>query len=481
MHSAFPVLAQTRPDATVSATPGLSGQWAVQQWAPLRLTFRDPGPVKFVDIRSADAGPTFRATAAPAPSGESFVDVAVYAQLASTQWVVRLTRPDGSCAEFPLELSVSFAGYAGSLDGPTGPTESAYRDPPRQMRIAAARTARADMKDLDAAAFLATGRAMQVLGPVGAHDVQLVDTFAPPDDSPLIWPQTETPPFYRHVWTEDAARSTGRPITLALVILLAGCLGIVAIGLVFRRRPIGAAVLAVLGLALTAIAIWPTQPRQLQARAELIIHGGSLADGYLAVPVRRQEWQCVAAYRGGELSIQPIRAAGGAADRPTPRLIVTDAADRPDVILPASFWCDKNARVLLNLERGQRRAFTSIEYFIDTGTMRLADGRIAWQNWRAPISAAYLVCDSRATPLPAIDGADGEIAVPAGGEIAWDTVYAPDAGDSLDVRLAKRMLEYWTTSVVHGGRRWVVGFEPRRARVTAGAIDLPAMYAIDLG
>ena len=109
--------------AVVTATPGLNGHWSRQQWAPLRLTLRNAGEAKSVDIFCDDGGPTFNVIGQmPAVPTRSF-DIAIYAQFASTHWTVRITRPDGKADDFPIDLAatdewpVRFDGWSGKLQG----------------------------------------------------------------------------------------------------------------------------------------------------------------------------------------------------------------------------------------------------------------------------------------------------------------------------------------------------------------------------
>ena len=122
LHAAALGQSSTRPDATtagpgrtvegpaVTAAPGFAGRWTVQQWAPLRLVLGDPGPVETVELFCVEAGPTFRAAGVPAATGQSVLDLAVYAQVPSNKWTVRLAGR-AIRREIPIDLGVEFRGY----------------------------------------------------------------------------------------------------------------------------------------------------------------------------------------------------------------------------------------------------------------------------------------------------------------------------------------------------------------------------------
>ena len=493
--------AQTQPaeqTPMVEATTGFDGNWMRQQWAPLRLTFHDPGPVSEVYIFCNDAGPVFRAVGVPAPVGNSLLDVAVYPQIASTRWTVRLVRPTGPPTESAIELKAYFACWEGWL-GPfeLSSNDPAFRSPPRQMLLAAARVGSVFEKCTNGdVGFLATGRPMRVFReldggttfpapPIAEFD--LTDVFGPPDDSPLTGPAGQPTLFEQHVWTNDLASPPDQPIKLALALLAGAALAIMAIAILLRRHWRSASVLGILVLAGVAVAIWPTQPARLAARLELVIHAGRPVEkddeskplpAPLPAPVRRQQWQCLAAYRAGEFDLP--------ATNPTPRILVRASEDRPAIVLPAAFTTQSAPAGLptpgrATLARGQRIVGTTVEYQTDAGRIDLRDGKLVWQDWHVPLSPAWLVADTRATPIGAIAGEKGEIALPGPDrQVAWDAAFTASPADSLATQLAKRMLAYWTTSVVHGGRLWLVGFDPSPGS-EPGVLIVPALHVIDLG
>lgn len=479
-----PAAAQTEPDAgsRVRAEPGLDGQWAVQQWAPLRLFFQDPGHVESLEVFCADAGPRFNSRMIPAPAGRSSIDLAVYPQIASRRWIARLIRPSGQADDWPFELDVTFTGYSGPLDWPD-PSASPQPSPvPHQMLLAAASEAAGGVSDLTAAAYLATGRPLRLRGVLDDEQIVNLDSiFGPPavaplviaDGVPLFWPQRMTSPPSDPTWT-------------ALAIIAGGVLIVLAIWLVLGRWPLASSLATIIMLLGVGWLIWPTQPGSVRASFELTVHSGvgvldvdsDRASGMMPAAVRRQRWQCLASFRDGVFSL-PLTT-------PTPRVLVAESTDRPDVLLPASFDLPADpARV--RLVRGRRVVATSVEHFIDTGLMQMGLSEqgdavaIRWQGWRVPLAEAWLVFDTRAVRLGDIAGREGRAIVPADREIAWDTVYTAAASDPLELQLRKLIVEHWSRRTIRGGRYWVVGFEPGPMRTDGGVLRVPALYAINVG
>ena len=101
------------------------------------------------------------------------------------------------------------------------------------------------------------------------------------------------------------------------MLLIGGLLAIIATALLLRKRWLAASIVTVLILLAVSAAVVPLQPRGLTARFELVVRAGDLLETNhlpVAPPLRRQRWQCVAAYRRGQFEI-PVRQSHAATDR----------------------------------------------------------------------------------------------------------------------------------------------------------------------
>ena len=167
-----------------------------------------------------------------------------------------------------------------------------------------------------------------------------------------------------------------------------------------------------------------------------------------------------------------------------------DVRSRPDVILPAAFEGDPPRPGLARLAGGDRLVATTIQYEAGAGRAYRAGKRIVWKDWKVPLNPAYIVSDSKAVYLGSIATGDGELELATNldlpldereNDLLTDTICREADADPLDEKLKKRLLVYWRTSVIHGGRHWLIGFDPKPAYYEDGVLVVPTMHAIDLG
>lgn len=422
---AFAQPATTAPDdrPTVSAAPGFDGRWTVGHWAPLTLTFRDPGTVRRVELFCPDAGPTFRTSQIPDPAGVSRLDLLVYAQSPSIRWTVRLTDSAGGSRDLPLDLGVDFRGAT--------PGEGELRELAAQS-----------LQESHPETFGRPGRRWDV-----------------------------DPDFYEIVWPGESADWSVDDRATPLV-----ALGLVAVLLVlpvfFRRwRRVGLA-LGVAVLVGGGVALWVWQqsrPTLVNIRLSLTVRAaGPLIHSEIPLPnpALVQTWQCLAARHAGDYKV---------AVPPLARVVVGQVGERPGVVLSAD--ADRtNATADVTLVRGGRRALveTRVQTIGGAALLSPAHDQLAFGDM-PPLTDAWLVTDTRAARLGEVAGG-GNVPIVADAWVRWADQYMPAPDAARDEQLRRRLLRYWSTRTLRGGRVWLVGWSPD----DAGRPTLN-LHAIDLG
>ncbi|MCG3179545.1 MAG: hypothetical protein BIFFINMI_01881 [Phycisphaerae bacterium] len=487
----------------IQARPGLDGRWAVGRWAPLRLVFHDPGELRGIELFCEAGGPTFRADALPAPTGESYIDLAVYAQLGSDEWTVRLTRPGGAVQLVSLRLGVQFgAGRLGEItpqrerDWMRGPTAE------NEMALAAGDGASiaSDLLATSkmAAQYLATGRTLTVTSPTTQPtDLSLAQTFG----GQGLGGGLADEHVYRGLWGEGAADPPALWQQMPLAVLAGAGLGVLATGLLLRRRPAWAAAAALVVMAAAGAGLWRWQAGRgglLQVRMEIVTRPGD-AGGRRWVPLRRQSAIAVAARRGGRCAVADLE--------PTAQPVAALLSERLDGVLLPARWrtsADGATGAVVDLPRGDRRLLVSTWCDATGGQVELDEGRaeddkairaVAWRGLPVTLESAWLVEGDQAWPIGRIAGRDGR--APLGdAAVSWPTVYTAQAGAGEADRLAHRLMEHWSRwTVGRATRRWLIGWEspspagglaadprqPPPAVERGGVLHLPTLWAIDLG